>query len=196
METEPTTNSDPNQPGTSGKMTLKIEYGALMEAPQWESHRRGNNWAAEILTIDPKEIGGYGKRFISKAKGEGALYVVSGFKELMPVVFAGDYTSGGGNKTRHRTYAVVLSMTDSQMVIQTVPSYKGAWELAHELQQAKKDAEAAASKVALQPTPVPDNLREIIVIDPNSDPPVQVIVRVPPTILDLIMSFKLKTEQS
>lgn len=93
----------------------KIENGALLDAPVYESHQRGKNWMA-VITCDPASPGGYARDFCKRGNGA-YYYIVDQSIVGKAVEFGGDYYSGSGRKSSHRFYGVVLSLTDSAIRI-------------------------------------------------------------------------------
>lgn len=98
-------------------LTLRVENGALLDAPAWESHPRGRNWLA-IIRPDPQAPGGLGRTFLKRAHGK-YLYHLAGLRTGQPVECGADYYSGGGNPTRRRVYGVIESVTPDAVVWHT-----------------------------------------------------------------------------
>jgi hypothetical protein len=95
---------------------LSIELGALKQAPVYERHKRGKNWAA-IVAKDPTAPGGLARKFLTGAKGE-YFYMVSG--DVVPgavIEFGADYYTTSGSKRAERWYGVVVSVSDSELVL-------------------------------------------------------------------------------
>lgn len=96
--------------------TAKIEDGAMVEAPVYEAHRRGKNWMATI-EADPAAPGGLAREFVKTGRGR-YYYIVDASLVGKAIEIAGDYISGGGNRSRKRWYGVVRSVTDSEITIE------------------------------------------------------------------------------
>lgn len=88
-----------------------IDLGYLTNAPIWENHRRGTNYAA-VIGRDPKSPGGLSRIFLDKGKGEDFYYGIENLSVGSAIEFAADYTSGGGNKSRRRRYGIVRKLSD------------------------------------------------------------------------------------
>lgn len=128
-----------------------IEDGALMECPQWCAHERGTNWCAVITGLNPAAPGGFDRAFINRARG-GGMYVASGFKAGQALMFCGDYASSGGRKHYNRTVAVVLSVTDTAMVLELWgDNYRGAYKAAAALTAPSPSPPEAAQLPLLVP---------------------------------------------
>jgi hypothetical protein len=93
----------------------KVEDGAMVEAPVYESHARGKNWMATI-EADPAAPGGLAREFIRNGRGR-YLYIVGPEVVGKAVEIAADYTSSGGKRHPKRWYGVVRNMTDREIVI-------------------------------------------------------------------------------
>jgi hypothetical protein len=93
----------------------KVEDGAMVEAPVYESHARGKNWMATI-EADPAAPGGLAREFIRNGRGR-YLYIVGPEVVGKAVEIAADYTSSGGKRHPKRWYGVVRNVTDSEIVI-------------------------------------------------------------------------------
>lgn len=93
----------------------KVEDGAMVEAPVYESHARGKNWMATI-EADPAAPGGLAREFVKKGRGR-YFYIVGPEVVGKAVEIAADYTSSGGKRHPKRWYGVVRNVTDSEIVI-------------------------------------------------------------------------------
>jgi hypothetical protein len=90
-----------------------IEDGCV-ENHIFEAHKRGTNW---IATVTPNRAapGGLDRTFWRK--GSGRWYAAPApLKAGDLIEFAGDYTSGRGNKTRDRSYVLVLRVDSDHFV--------------------------------------------------------------------------------
>jgi hypothetical protein len=96
--------------------TYKIEDGAMVEAPVYETHQRGKNWMATI-EADPAAPGGLAREFVKSGRGR-YLYIVGPEVVGKAVEIAADYTSSGGKRRPKRWYGVVRSVTDSEITIE------------------------------------------------------------------------------
>lgn len=96
--------------------TYKIEDGAMVEVPVYETHSRGKNWMATI-EADPSAPGGLAREFVKTGRGR-YYYIVDASLVGKAVEIAGDYISGGGNRSHRRWYGVVRSVTDSEITIE------------------------------------------------------------------------------
>ena len=123
-------------------ITLSIESGACLksELPKYESHSRGTNFAA-VIGKDPTSPGGLSREFLPKAHGEYA-YMVSGLKPGDALEIAGDYTSGGGKRTRSRWYGIVTKITGDLLELQEYSTHALA------IQEGKRLAELAEAPAA------------------------------------------------
>ena len=158
-------------------VSYKVEDGALMDAPQWCSHDRGTNWCAVITGLDPKAPGGFARTFVDKARGAG-LYVVAGFRAGQALMFCGDYVSSGGRKHYNRTVAVVVSVTDTELVLELWgDDYRGAYKAAQAL-----TAPAVANPQQL-PLYVPVRLTEVRA-------GAQVTYELPPTVYEQLQQYR------
>jgi hypothetical protein len=120
------------------QVVLKVEYGALLEVPIYESHWRGKNWMAEIW-IDPKAPGGLGRRFFQKANGE-YYYIIDRAKAPMAIEFGADYYSGSGKKSPKRWYGVIIRVTTEELVLEEYDTARQAINAAKEKQQGNEQA--------------------------------------------------------
>lgn len=93
----------------------KVEDGAMVEAPVYESHARGKNWMATI-EADPAAPGGLAREFVKNGRGR-YFYLVNASLIGKAVEIAADYTSSGGKRHPKRWYGVVRNVTDSEIVI-------------------------------------------------------------------------------
>jgi hypothetical protein len=96
--------------------TYKIEDGAMVEAPVYETHQRGKNWMA-IIEADPAAPGGLAREFVKRGRGR-YLYIVGPEVVGKAVEIAADYTSSGGKRHPKRWYGVIRSVTDSEIAIE------------------------------------------------------------------------------
>ncbi|MDD3934466.1 MAG: hypothetical protein PHP55_11450 [Methanoculleus sp.] len=96
--------------------TYKIEDGAMVEVPVYETHSRGKNWMATI-EADPSAPGGLAREFVKTGRGR-YYYIVDASLVGKAVEIAGDYISGGGNRSHRRWYGVVRGVTDSEITIE------------------------------------------------------------------------------
>lgn len=97
-----------------------VANGALLEAPVFETHIRGQNWMA-LIDVDASSPGGLGRRFLNRGRGE-CLYDVEQVGLFDPVEFGADYTTSVGNKKRLRWYGVVVGKTEGALNIEQCES--------------------------------------------------------------------------
>lgn len=95
---------------------LKVENGAIMEAPIYEPHRRGKNWCA-IIHNDPRGPGGIGRRFLEKARGD-YLYMLGDLKRGDAIEFGADYSSTSGKRSPKRWYGIVIEVNQNNIIIE------------------------------------------------------------------------------
>jgi len=94
----------------------KIEDGAMVEAPVYETHKRGKNWMATIAP-DPAAPGGVARTFVPRGRGK-YYYIVSADLVGQPVEVGADYISSGGKRSRNRWYGVVRALTSEEIRIE------------------------------------------------------------------------------
>lgn len=97
-----------------------VANGALLQAPVWEQHIRGQNWMA-IIDVEASSPGGLGRRFMNRGRGE-CLYDIEQVGLFDPVEFGADYTTSVGNKKRLRWYGVVVGKTEGALNIEQCES--------------------------------------------------------------------------
>lgn len=112
----------------------KIENGALVNAPIWESDRRGKSWFAAI-TPDPKAPGGLARDFADSADGDYYYLVPGWLKENQAVEFGADYYSRGGKANRDRWYGVVLAILPDQVIFEVTETARQAVRRSAELSE-------------------------------------------------------------
>lgn len=133
--------------------TSKLEQGAMMSVPVYESHRRGRNWMA-VIQKDPKSPGGLARTFMEQARGE-YFYLINGVKVGDPVEFGADYYSGSGKRSSTRWYGVVVALTDEEIVLEEYPTAATAIEASQKyegrrieaLREEKKRLEARLKEI-------------------------------------------------
>lgn len=116
------------------KITLRVEHGALLDCPVWESHPRGRNWWAEI-SIDPRAPGGLRRRFWARARGEYCYLVPQDIDPPVPVEVGADYYTGRGRKRPCRWYGVVVTATATHLTLKECPDARSAIRTAEELRR-------------------------------------------------------------
>lgn len=99
----------------SRQQTFKISMGCMVDAPIFESHKRGKNWFA-VIYKSPDSPGGLGRSFQEKAKGE-YFYHIQGLEVNDPIEFGADYYSCGGNPHRKRWFGVIKKITEKSITI-------------------------------------------------------------------------------
>ena len=98
----------------------KVQDGALVEAPVWESHTRGKNWAA-VISADPRAPGGLARVFLERARGK-YLYIISSLAVGQPVEFGADYYSTSRRQSRLRWYGVVRAVSNDAIELEKFPT--------------------------------------------------------------------------
>jgi hypothetical protein len=131
-------------------VSLRMEHGALLEVPCYESHSRGRNWAA-VICIDPSSPGGIGRTFWKRARGEFYYLIPADLRPPVPVEFGADYYTVSGRKKPHRVYGVILSISQGALTLQICQSAREAVERAEQLKVAQAD-----SRLPLKPLPLPE----------------------------------------
>lgn len=96
--------------GYHDRMTMTVD-GDAIENPIFESHKRGTNWACVLIG---KNAANMDRAFLPQ---RGKIIDVSNVEVGVAIEIAGDYTSSGGNKQRNRIAGVVVSKTDTELVI-------------------------------------------------------------------------------
>ena len=109
----------------------KIECGALIEVPAYETHKRGRNWLA-VIEEDPKAPGGLSRIFCERAKGK-FFYMTDILEVGQAVECAGDYVSGGGNRSPNRVYGVVSKIDDTVLEVIVTKDASEACSLAAQM---------------------------------------------------------------
>lgn len=99
---------------------LPVANNALLEAPIYESHRRGSNWLA-VIDVDATMPGGLSRRWAPRGKGD-CLYMVEQVALFDPVEFAADYTTSVGDKRQNRWHGVVVAKTEEFLLVEKCPS--------------------------------------------------------------------------
>ena len=89
--------------------------GALLAAPVFEKHYRGNNWLA-VIDVDGTCPGGLSRQWLARAKGD-CLYLIEQLKLFDAVEFGADYVTSMGRKRPHRFYGVIVAITETEIVI-------------------------------------------------------------------------------
>ena len=104
---------------------IKIEDGAMVNCPCWESHSRGKNWCATI-SADPSKPGGLDRDFFAKAKGDSFYLVSETLAPGTPLEFGADYYSGRGRKNSKRWYGFVVVHTPEYLLVRESNTGKAA----------------------------------------------------------------------
>lgn len=128
------------------QVRIKIENGAMLDAPVYNAHRNTKNWMAQI-TLDPKAPGGIARKFCAKARGD-YYYVIDGVKVGDAVEFGADYYTYGGRKQPERWYGVVVELTEEEIVFERAADARAAIELAKEIEP--KEPECPLSKFSTE----------------------------------------------
>lgn len=132
-------------------MTLTVDHGALTDAPVWESHARGTNWAATITAIDPAKPGGLDRAFWQRARGD-FLYLLPerGVRVGDALEFAGDYTTASGNRSPNRWYGVVTEIGTATLVLAGYDTARAAYEAGQELLSRRIDGQPDAVDTSVE----------------------------------------------
>jgi hypothetical protein len=144
----------------------KVEDGAMIEAPVYETHARGKNWMATI-EADPAAPGGLAREFVKNGRGR-YLYLVGASLIGKAVEIAADYTSSGGKRHPKRWYGVVRNVTDSEISIEGFATADEAikaarsWaafdaQIRRNLDQALTELPEGLAEYYLDQTPVPND---------------------------------------
>lgn len=122
-------------------MKLLVANGALLQAPIYESHRRGSNWMA-VIDVDPTMPGGLSRRWMNRGRGE-CMYLLEQVALFDAVEFGADYTTSAGNKRRDRWYGVVTAMTEGYILVERCSTGVAAVLRAKEARTSRHDRAAA-----------------------------------------------------
>ena len=98
-------------------LTIRLEQDAMLDAPIYQSHRRGRNWCA-IIAKNPSAPNGLDRNFLTHARGQYYYMLNDQITEQTPVEFGADYYSAGGRPSRERWYGVVISRTNDALVLE------------------------------------------------------------------------------
>lgn len=96
--------------GYISRMTLVVD-GDAIENPVYETHKRGSNWAA---LVTGKNAASMHRAFLPHRE---KIVDISALQVGAVIEIAGDYTSSGGNKSPRRVPAVVVSLSDEELVL-------------------------------------------------------------------------------
>jgi len=123
---------------------VRVVAGGIPEAPVWESHKRGKNWAA-IVGADPRMPGGLSRRFLERGRGD-FLYMLGDLSLFDALEFAGDYVSFNGNVTQNRWYGVVVTKTEDALELRKCKRGLDAVVLSSEMRRSSEERRAALSR--------------------------------------------------
>jgi hypothetical protein len=112
--------------GEAGDYLIRIESGALTDAPCYVSHKRGKNWFA-VIEPDPTKPGGLDRAFAAKAKGD-SYYILPTLAIGDAVEFGADYYSGSGRKNADRWYGFVVASTAEWLLLRKIGGGKTAYK--------------------------------------------------------------------
>lgn len=138
---------------------FKIEMGAMVEAPIFETHRRGRNWMATI-NENPRAPWGIERKFIPRGKGR-FLYIVGESLVGSPIEFGADYFSGSGNRTPKRWFGVVREVTPDKIVIEEFSSPQEAINAATALRTTMNNKHDLKENLLKEKERLLDRIREI-----------------------------------
>lgn len=122
-------------------LKFAVMNGAMLEAPVWETHERGSNWAA-VIGVDPTKPGGLSRTFVERGRGV-CLYTVDQVTVFDPMEFAGDYFTYAGSKRMTRWYGVVSEKNTEGLTFIPCKSGIEAILLARSLREARDMGDAA-----------------------------------------------------
>lgn len=123
---------------------IRIVAGGISEAPMWETHKRGKNWAA-IIGADPRMPGGLSRRFLDRGRGD-FLYMLGDLSLFDAVEFAGDYVSWGGDVTQNRWFGVVITKTEDALELRRCKRGLDAVVLATDMRRSSEERRAALNR--------------------------------------------------
>lgn len=123
---------------------IRVVAGGISEAPVWEAHKRGKNWAA-IIGADPRMPGGLSRRFLERGRGD-FLYMLGDLSLFDAVEFAGDYVSWGGGVSQNRWHGVVVTKTDDALELRRCKRGIDAVILSSEMRKSSEERRAALSR--------------------------------------------------
>ena len=103
----------------------KIEMGAMMGCPLYDTHSLSKNWLA-LIRLDPRSPGGIKREFCEKAKGEEYYYLTSGLYEGAAVEFGVNYYTGSGRKRPARWYGIVKEMKEDLIIFEEFEDARSA----------------------------------------------------------------------
>ncbi len=132
----------PEEKPLTKELRLKKLNGALLDAPIWEEHKRGSNWAA-IIGVDPVMPGGLSRRFIERGRGV-CKYLSEKIGTFDAVEFAGDYYTFSRDKQQNRWYGVVTDVTADAVVVVQYKDGLSAILAAEDMRKKHQAAVAAA----------------------------------------------------
>lgn len=101
--------------------TARLEMGAMLDCPAYESHKRGKNWCAKI-SKNPAAPNGLDRQFAPRGHGEYYYILPTEWGPGTPIEVGADYYSCGGNASRDRWYGRITERTDAQVVFEVFPS--------------------------------------------------------------------------
>lgn len=96
--------------GFVDRIELPID-GDAIEAPVFETHKRGKNWSCFFTG---KNAANADRHFLAQ---RGRVIDISRLELGMPIEIAGDYTSSGGTPHPSRFIGVVTSKTDTTLIV-------------------------------------------------------------------------------
>lgn len=119
----------------------RVEHGAMVEVPAYETHARGTNWLAKI-SPNPSAPGGLDRDFVERARGK-YYYMITDLKPGTPIEFGADYRTAGGHKRPNRWYGVVGWIASDSIEFVEADNSDEAFSLAEEMQGALPGARRA-----------------------------------------------------
>jgi hypothetical protein len=110
--------------GFQERVELPVD-GESIEAPVFESHKRGKNWSCYFTG---KNAANADRHFLPR---RGKVIDISRLSRGMPFEIAGDYTSSGGTPHPMRWIGVVVERTDDLLIVDKYASVAKAMSAAN-----------------------------------------------------------------
>lgn len=107
--------------------SFQVVGGALVDAPVYETHRRGRNWMAKIQP-NADAPGGWDRSFARTGRGEDMKYIIADIFSNDVLEFGADYVTSLGKKKALRSYAVVVSVTSDELRVVLFDRAIEAWQ--------------------------------------------------------------------
>lgn len=108
--------------------SLRIINRGLIDVLAWQAHHRGRNWVA-FAEVEPSQPGGIKRSFFNRAAGKVAKFIIPDRLAIGDILeFGGDYVSFGGRREPARVYAVVLALSDIEMIVKPYDKIEEAYD--------------------------------------------------------------------